>query len=353
MSKEDGAAAAEAYANDYAAGMLAKSLLTRLARRSVVKDWGGFAPYFVRHAKQFAAVREKLENKDGTASVEMLSAQIAYNFLMDEEPLPLEKPIEDIVTKHLGDELKPEDILQACKNLVTDIREYLRSEGKPEAGQIEQALNEIFDSLSSDDAKSEADAKSAINDQLEKVADFMDEMFEQAGANESAAAMKEDAKTGQAASNKITAMKFLEKLTDMLATLAENMVNAAQPGMSQASMHSSAHYQQQMVDSQLSHYGIRAADLMKDYGVNAEITSAKNPIDPKSEETTRESILKHAEVIKEFIKQSREALKTATKDLRKEIANSLNITESTSKSQYHRARKLLQETLLKEIQKNG
>ena len=37
----------------------------------------------------------------------------------------------------------------------------------------------------------------------------------------------------------------------------------------------------------------------------------------------------------------------------KEIANSLNITESTSKSQYHRARKLLQETLSKEIQKNG
>ncbi len=37
----------------------------------------------------------------------------------------------------------------------------------------------------------------------------------------------------------------------------------------------------------------------------------------------------------------------------KEIANSLNISESTSKSQYHRARKLLKEQILIKIKNNG
>ena len=37
----------------------------------------------------------------------------------------------------------------------------------------------------------------------------------------------------------------------------------------------------------------------------------------------------------------------------KEIANSLNISESTSKSQYHRARKLLKEQILTKIKNNG
>ena len=327
ISKEGGAAAAEEYANDYAAGMLAKSLLTRLARRSVVKDWGGFAPYFVRHAKQFAAVREKLENKDGTASLEMLSAQIAYNFLIDEEQLPIEKPIEDIVTKHLGDELTPEDILPACRNLVTDIRAYLRSEGKPEAGQIEQALNEIFDSLSSDTSKSEADAQSAMENQLDRIADFMDGMFEQAAANESAAEMKAAAKAGQAANDKLTAMKFLEKLKDVINTLGTSLANSAVPGASKSSMISSSHYQRSMVDSQMDHYGMRAQELMKEYGVTAEIRSDKNPIDQTSEESVRDSILKQAENIKEFVKQANDALKAAAKDVRKNVGDELQATK--------------------------
>lgn len=37
----------------------------------------------------------------------------------------------------------------------------------------------------------------------------------------------------------------------------------------------------------------------------------------------------------------------------KEIANNLNISESTSKSQYHRARKLLKEQILIKIKNNG
>ena len=327
MSKEDAAAAAEAYANDYAAGMLAKSLLTRLARRSVVKDWGGFAPYFVRHAKQFAAVREKLENKDGTASVEMLSAQIAYNFLIDEEQLPIDKPIEDIVTKHLGDELTAEDILPACRKLVADIREYLRSEGKPEAGQIEQALNEIFDSLSDDNAKSEAEAKSSLENQLDSIADFMDEMFNQAAASESAAEMTAAAKDSQAVTDKLSAMRFLEKLKDTIDTLADSMANSAQVGMSKSGMTGSASYQQSMIDSQLAHYGLRSQSLMKEYGVTADITSDKNPIDQTSEESVRESILKNVANTKEFVKQATEALKAAAKDVKKAVADELQETK--------------------------
>jgi hypothetical protein len=327
ISKEDGAAAAEEYANDYAAGMLAKSLLTRLARRSVVKDWGGFAPYFVRHAKQFAAVREKLENKDGTASVEMLSAQIAYNFLIDEDQLPIDKPIEDIVTKHLGDELTPEDILPACRNLVTDIRAYLRTEGKPEAGQIEQALNEIFDGLSSDESKSEAEAKSAMENQLDNIADFMDAMFDQAAASENAAEMRASTDAGRAANDKLTAMKFLDKLKDVLENLATSIANSAVPGASKASMLSGSSYSRSMADSQMDHYSARAQELMKEYGVTAEVKSDKNPIDQTSEESVRESILNHSKNIQEFIKQADEAIKAAAKDIRKDVAKELQATK--------------------------
>jgi hypothetical protein len=56
----DPAAFGRETADDYLAGLLAKSMLTRLARRNVVSNWGGFAPYFIRHARSCAAVRENL-----------------------------------------------------------------------------------------------------------------------------------------------------------------------------------------------------------------------------------------------------------------------------------------------------
>ena len=73
---------AASHVDECLAGMLSKGILTRLARRHVVKDWGGFAPYFVRHAKKFTAVREKLETAD--LSVESVVGKLAYNMIDDE-----------------------------------------------------------------------------------------------------------------------------------------------------------------------------------------------------------------------------------------------------------------------------
>ena len=70
---------AAATTDHYLAGLLTKSLLTRLSRRKVVANWGGFAPYFIRHAKKFAKVKENLEAAE--LSVETIVGKLGYRRL--------------------------------------------------------------------------------------------------------------------------------------------------------------------------------------------------------------------------------------------------------------------------------
>lgn len=127
------------------AGMLTKSLLMRLSRRQVVSNWGGFAPYFVRHAKQFTAVKENLNEQ--ALSLETLVGKIAYNMIADEDQIDLPEGIEPLVAKHLGAELDSTMFLAACRALVSDLRAALTAAGTEPAGAMEKALNEMFDKV--------------------------------------------------------------------------------------------------------------------------------------------------------------------------------------------------------------
>lgn len=163
------------YIDSYAAGMLTKGMFTRLCRRGVVKDWGGFAPYFVRHARKVEAIRDKLAPVDGTKlSVERLAAQITYNFVSDENPIPLDADIEAIVAKHLGAELAIPDILPACAALVADLRAHLEKSGDAEAGEMESALRDILNELASKNDEKHINAQKALESRLNDVGEFLD-----------------------------------------------------------------------------------------------------------------------------------------------------------------------------------
>lgn len=151
------------------AGMLTKSLLMRLSRRQVVSNWGGFAPYFVRHAKQFAAVKENLNEQ--ALSLETLVGKIAYNMIADEDQIELPEGIEPLVAKHLGAELDSAAFLTACRALVSDLRAALAATGTDPAGAMEKALNEMFDKAKKDFAGGGADksTRDALGNMLDGV----------------------------------------------------------------------------------------------------------------------------------------------------------------------------------------
>jgi len=167
-------------ADKYSAGLIAKNLITRLARRGVVQDWGGFAPYFVRHAKKFAAVRETLTAEDAVESVELLAAQIAYNMLADDNAIPLEKEVEAIVEKHLSAELPYEAVLPACQSLVADLRAYLAAKTEqPANGEIESAIDNLLSTILKENTEAlSGDIDEAMRNKLEEFANTLDMLHE-------------------------------------------------------------------------------------------------------------------------------------------------------------------------------
>lgn len=172
----------QATTDDYLAGLLAKSMLTRLARRGVVSNWGGFAPYFVRHAKKFAGVREHLEKAE--KSVESVVSTIGYNMLADEDQIELPKEINDIVAKHLGTAVENNVLLDKCRELVADVRAFLETTsatGEAPAGEIEQALEEMMSKAQAEQAAASSGAE-GFKDFLDAAGSMMGEASE-AGRN--------------------------------------------------------------------------------------------------------------------------------------------------------------------------
>lgn len=145
-----------ATADDYLAGILAKSMLTRLARRGVVANWGGFVPYFIRHAKKFTLVRENLEKAE--KSVETVASILGYNMLADEDQIELPKEINDIVSKHLGTEVEHTLLLDKCRELVVEIRDFMAKTAAAEgstvpAGEIEKTLSDMMSEAQAQQSK--------------------------------------------------------------------------------------------------------------------------------------------------------------------------------------------------------
>ena len=98
--------------NMHLAGLLAKSMLVRLARRGVIKDWGGFSPYFIRHAKKFASISEGL--KVAEVSLETVVGQLSHNMLVDDDPIQLPDGIDELVAARLGTEVPNDKLIYAC-----------------------------------------------------------------------------------------------------------------------------------------------------------------------------------------------------------------------------------------------
>lgn len=132
-------------ADYYMAGTLAKSIAMRLARRGVIENWGGFAAYFIQHAKKFSEKRETLSAAG--LSLEVLVNQIAYNMLDDEKAIELPKFAVDTITKWLGAEVAADKLLDTCVQIVAELRAHFTETGSPVADEnsIETAIAEMLD----------------------------------------------------------------------------------------------------------------------------------------------------------------------------------------------------------------
>ena len=149
------------YINRAMAAIVAKGALTRLARRNVVTDWGGFAPYIARHTKKFATVREKLEAAE--FSLEKLVGQIAYNLIDDENNFELPPDIDAIVAKHLGASVEEANLIPVSLALVEELRQHLLSSSSECQGDIEKKFEKIVQKIM-DEFKRENEEKQRLTD---------------------------------------------------------------------------------------------------------------------------------------------------------------------------------------------
>ena len=257
---------AAGYVDDCLAGMLAKGLLTRLARRSVVRDWGGFAPYFVRHAKKFAAVREQLDKVE--LSIESLVGKLTYNLVDDENFFDIGEEIDKIVAQHLGEEVAPENILATCRELVAKLREYVRlkvaekDDGSTEAGPIENELRELLEDFIEEHGKNAAAKEreaEAAKEMLNALAQTMSDQFE-LGQREHAQNLsaREQYHTIQAELQELTQIEqFVNSVTEMTKNLTAHadMLEKTKENSRDFEFHASrARYEQINVGAKMSHF---------------------------------------------------------------------------------------------------
>lgn len=249
-------------------GMLSKSLLTRLARRNIVKDWGGFAPYLVRHAKRFAAIREKIAEMP--FSVESLVGQIAYNMIDDEHLFTLEPEIEKIVNEHLGNELSPDEILPTCESLIAQLRAHCRTAEKP-AGPLEQQLGDMLEKFMEDHAERMAERDKEENAARSALQAMTDALNNNA-ANAFSEQMELDAFRGAETEfndemNELHAREqFIQNLKNSITELESNIaaLEANPPGSSGRTMvEQTVKYYQDQVNARFRHFNRQVEHLAK------------------------------------------------------------------------------------------
>ena len=210
--------------DEHLAGMLAKSVLMRLARRKVVANWGGFAPYFIRHAKKFAAVKEHLEA--AALSVESVVGKLGYNMLADEEPIAVDKMFEEIAAKHLGEEVPMADLLSTCTKLVEDIRAAMVSVSEAVPGDMEEALNEMLDKAQ--EAQKDADSGSdPLSNFLSKFGNSMTDTVDKTNEQVEEQTISDMASGRLADKLRATAStdQLLKKLADTIDKMLEKIEN--------------------------------------------------------------------------------------------------------------------------------
>jgi uncharacterized protein (UPF0147 family) len=312
----------------YSASILAKSMLMRLGRRAVVEDWGGFAPYFVRHAKQFAKVKENLV-KATELSAEGLAARIAYNMAAAEDEIPLDKDVSDIVEKHLGAQLPADKILPACVKLMADLRAYVASKNPVvPADTLEAALAEglqdILDEKAAQDAAHKEEA-AVMREQMEKFAQMLDKLMQDGAACENALA-EEQARVGAAGydaaatERKLNDLRYKDRLLNELKSLATEMQRVSEAPDAPNTIFALRNVRQN-VDNNRLHFRSQMASFVAAGVPELPDTASYNEL------PTKQAAAKQAEDLKEFVKQARAVLKkestALTNDLKQLILEQL------------------------------
>jgi hypothetical protein len=322
---------AATYVDECLSGMLSKGLLTRLARRHVVKDWGGFAPYFVRHAKKFTGVREKLEATE--LSVEGLVGKLTYNLVDDENPFDLGEEVERIVAEHLGEEVAPENILMTCFTLVLKLRDYVRrklaetAESRTEAGPIENELRDMLEEFIEQHGKSAAAKKAesdAAKNMLTALAELMGEQFlHQQQQRESTAPVDVHSSYPQI-QNELVALSHMEQLLnalkDMDKTLKSHaeLLHNAKDNPSDLAFHAArASYEQTNIVAKFTHFNIARNEFKR--------RGAENNFDPQkycTADTAKvtEKIAEETAALEKLIEEYQQTLKDSMGALKEQIA---------------------------------
>ena len=327
FSKLDAGKMALATTEYYLAGMLAKSMLTRLARRTVVSDWGGFAPYFVRHTKKFITVRENLEKAE--PSLEAIVGRLAYNMIADEDPLAIPEQVAELASKHLGAEVEPANLLETCQKLVHDISDFLHKENEDApAGDIEKALQDMFKQAQEEQNKTSTGA-SAMKDMLTSIAEGMGDVAEQQrdGAAKSNAQEELLARAGakargeQSIEQLIKSIKALEKQFESAKAdcASERVTDAAKRSAVDTLRHQVAYALQSRP---------QAIEALANTGV-AEVREFVPKLDKLHAELmgtvpTEENIKEIESLLADLVKKAKEAAKTTHGPNKKEVQEAIH-----------------------------
>jgi hypothetical protein len=302
------------FVDSYMAGALAKSMLTRLCRRAVVNDWGGFAPYFVRHAKQFSSLGEKLSTAE--PSLETYAGKISYNMIADESELPLEPEIAEIVSKHLGNELAHDQILPACVNLIADLRQYLITTTAGPAGELENKLTDRLTDVvqkQQESGSALAEREKATSEQIKKMANFLDKLHDN---SRDAGGMFEPVGDACAESEtEFTNMRYCEKMLESLEHIANEYKKAADLKLTDAAMN----YTDQQLVQNLSHF-YQQLNYLQKLGVDQ---TTIQPDTHKGKHNEERFAAAHAALVK-FVNDSREAMREKTQEIKRNLGKRLD-----------------------------
>lgn len=302
------------FVDAYSAGMLAKSMLTRLSRRAVVEDWGGFAPYFVRHAKKFASTKENLEKAE--LSTEALAAKIAYNMIDDENGIAVDKEVSDIAEKHLGAKLEHSQILPACIQLMADLRAYVASKSVtlPEdslESVLAGGLQEIIDEQKEANAAAR-EKERTLRENMEGLADLFDGLYQP--YDERAEAQLAVANMSKLA-NDVNALRCKEKLLQAAKTAHKTLEDAAEKYDTNPVLHSSNMlHARRTLEQAMRHFTSQLADLRAE-GATQEIAGPQYNTTPPQVGAKAQ-----AEDLAKFIEQVKPLLKNSVENIREQLS---------------------------------
>ena len=307
-------------ADYYMAGTLARSIAMRLARRGVIDSWGGFAAYFISHAKKFSATRETLVTAE--LSLETLVNQIAYNMLDDEQAIELPAFAVNVITKWLGTEVAPEALLDACQNIVIELRAQMAANGAKIVADdgVEAAIEELLQQAKKADApkKEKSEFEKLLNGIAGTMFDghatrnHMSEQFEQ---------IKNNLNADKANMNHVRSLEQLLRNLKERCQSAEHVAARGNDAITRSELLQVLHEMQHAVSSRP-----KARKAMQTAGAEPVINKLIEQLQSTNEwalrtpeVTTAELLARLQWAVKEFTENAKSAIKAATDAIKTKI----------------------------------